>query len=78
MGLTSAEINAGGFIPAPHLPVERHPSWQFVAVGRGHDQEFWTRFLQALSAVDPAWPSTSNTRTPNSVRSRASGSRRRT
>src|SRR6266496_861968 len=28
-------------------------SWQFVAVGRGHDQEFWARFLRALSAVDP-------------------------
>jgi sugar phosphate isomerase/epimerase len=28
-------------------------SWQFVAAGRGHDQEFWSRFLQALSAVDP-------------------------
>jgi sugar phosphate isomerase/epimerase len=23
LGLTSAEINAGGFIPAPHLPIER-------------------------------------------------------
>jgi sugar phosphate isomerase/epimerase len=28
-------------------------SWQFVTVGRGHDQEFWARFLRALSAVDP-------------------------
>ncbi len=28
-------------------------SWEFVAVGRGHDQEFWARFLQALHAVDP-------------------------
>jgi sugar phosphate isomerase/epimerase len=28
-------------------------SWQFVAVGRGHDQDFWAAFLQALSAVDP-------------------------
>jgi sugar phosphate isomerase/epimerase len=28
-------------------------SWQFVAVGRGHGQEFWARFLQALGAVDP-------------------------
>jgi sugar phosphate isomerase/epimerase len=28
-------------------------SWQFVAVGRGHDQDFWARFLRALSAVDP-------------------------
>jgi sugar phosphate isomerase/epimerase len=28
-------------------------SWQFVAVGRGHDLQFWARFLQALQAVDP-------------------------
>ncbi len=28
-------------------------SWQFVAVGRGHDQEFWASFLRALHAVDP-------------------------
>ncbi|HEY1344183.1 MAG TPA: hypothetical protein VGF54_04215, partial [Streptosporangiaceae bacterium] len=28
-------------------------SWQFVAVGRGHDQAFWAQFLHALSAVDP-------------------------
>ena len=28
-------------------------SWEFVAVGRGHGQEFWARFLQALAAVDP-------------------------
>jgi sugar phosphate isomerase/epimerase len=28
-------------------------SWQFVAVGRGHGQDFWVRFLRALSAVDP-------------------------
>jgi len=30
-----------------------NPSWEFVAVGRGHDQEWWARFLQALAAVDP-------------------------
>jgi sugar phosphate isomerase/epimerase len=29
------------------------PSWEFVAVGRGHGQEFWVPFLQALNAVDP-------------------------
>lgn len=29
-----------------------HPSWEFVAVGRGHDQDFWARFLQALQRVD--------------------------
>jgi sugar phosphate isomerase/epimerase len=29
------------------------PAWEFVAVGRGHGQEFWVPFLQALKAVDP-------------------------
>jgi sugar phosphate isomerase/epimerase len=28
-------------------------SWDFVAVGRGHDVDFWARFLQALAKVDP-------------------------
>ena len=28
-------------------------AWDFVAVGRGHDTEFWARFLNALEAVDP-------------------------
>ncbi len=28
-------------------------AWDFVAVGRGHDVDFWTRFLQALEKVDP-------------------------
>jgi sugar phosphate isomerase/epimerase len=27
-------------------------SWDFVAVGRGHDVEFWSRFLAALNRVD--------------------------
>lgn len=30
-----------------------NPSWEFVAVGRGHDREFWAHFLQALHKVDP-------------------------
>lgn len=25
------------------------PGWSFVAVGRGHDVDFWTRFLEALA-----------------------------
>jgi sugar phosphate isomerase/epimerase len=30
------------------------PSWQFVAVGRGHGvEDFWAPFLRALHAVDP-------------------------
>jgi sugar phosphate isomerase/epimerase len=28
-------------------------SWDFVAVGRGHDVEFWSRFLAALNRVNP-------------------------
>jgi sugar phosphate isomerase/epimerase len=28
-------------------------SWDFVAVGRGHDLDFWRRFLTALEEVDP-------------------------
>ena len=28
-------------------------SWDFVAVGRGHGQDFWAGFLSALAAVDP-------------------------
>jgi sugar phosphate isomerase/epimerase len=28
-------------------------SWDFVAVGRGHDVEWWADFLSALNAVDP-------------------------
>ena len=32
-GLTSAEINAGGFIPAPHLPVEQLLSGASLARG---------------------------------------------
>ena len=27
-------------------------AWDFVAVGRGHDTEFWARFLNALEAID--------------------------
>src|SRR5680860_962900 len=29
------------------------PGWSFVAVGRGHDVDFWARFLTALCKVDP-------------------------
>lgn len=28
-------------------------SWDFVAVGRGHDVKYWADFLRELSAVDP-------------------------
>jgi sugar phosphate isomerase/epimerase len=32
------------------------PGWSFVAVGRGHDVDFWARFLAALHKVDPELP----------------------
>ena len=33
-----------------------NPSWDFVAVGRGHDTAYWTEFLRALQKVDPDMP----------------------
>ena len=34
----------------------KSPSWDFVAVGRGHDTAYWTEFLRALHKVDPDLP----------------------
>lgn len=31
-------------------------SWDFVAIGKGHDVAFWTEFLRALQAIDPDLP----------------------
>jgi sugar phosphate isomerase/epimerase len=31
----------------------RDPAWRFVAVGVGHDVEYWAEFLRALAEVDP-------------------------
>ncbi|PWH06581.1 sugar phosphate isomerase [Brachybacterium endophyticum] len=55
------------FDPVPEDPAERtptgighwcsswpaDPAWRFVALGEGHDVDYWTRFLGALAAVDP-------------------------
>jgi sugar phosphate isomerase/epimerase len=30
-----------------------NPGWRFVAVGVGHDVEYWTEFLRALAEIDP-------------------------
>lgn len=30
-----------------------NPAWRFVAVGVGHDLDYWTKFLRALAEVDP-------------------------
>ena len=32
----------------------KDPAWRFVAVGIGHDVEYWTEFLRALAEIDPA------------------------
>jgi sugar phosphate isomerase/epimerase len=34
----------------------RTSSWDFVAVGRGHDTAYWTEFLRALHKIDPDMP----------------------
>jgi sugar phosphate isomerase/epimerase len=44
-------IGLGGRYTLNRWPAD--PSWEFVAVGRGHGNEFWVPFLQALAAVDP-------------------------
>jgi sugar phosphate isomerase/epimerase len=45
-------LNLGGDNTLNQWP--RNPSWQFVAVGRGHGvDEFWVPFLRALHKVDP-------------------------
>jgi sugar phosphate isomerase/epimerase len=44
-------VSLGGRYTLSRWP--ENASWDFVAVGRGHDLEFWTRFLAALQKVDP-------------------------
>ena len=42
--------------PRRQYTVSRWPdesSWDFVAVGRGHDVDYWSAFLQAIERVDP-------------------------
>jgi sugar phosphate isomerase/epimerase len=34
----------------------KNSSWDFVAVGRGHDVNWWRGFLQAIERVDPDMP----------------------
>lgn len=43
--------NLGGDEWANEWP--KNSAWDFVALGRGHDTEFWTEFLRALHEVDP-------------------------
>jgi hypothetical protein len=43
-------IGLGGKYTLSQWP--SNSSWDFVAVGRGHDVDYWSQFLQALERVD--------------------------
>ena len=45
-------IGIGGRYVLNRFP--ESPSWQFVAVGRGHDTDYWESFLTALRNVNPS------------------------
>lgn len=44
-------VNLGGDEWANEWP--KASAWDFVALGKGHDVQFWTEFLRALHDVDP-------------------------
>ncbi|GAA1466629.1 sugar phosphate isomerase/epimerase family protein [Microbacterium thalassium] len=44
-------VNLGGDEWANEWP--KNSAWDFVALGKGHDVEYWTEFLRALHEVDP-------------------------
>jgi sugar phosphate isomerase/epimerase len=44
-------VSLGGRYTVSRWP--ENSSWDFVAVGRGHDVAFWSEFLQALRKIDP-------------------------
>jgi len=44
-------VSLGGRYTLSRWPEDS--SWDFVAVGRGHDVAFWGEFLQALHRIDP-------------------------
>lgn len=44
-------LNLGGHEYVAEWP--KDSAWDFVALGRGHDVDFWTRFVEALREVDP-------------------------
>jgi sugar phosphate isomerase/epimerase len=44
-------VSLGGRYTLSRWP--KDSSWDFVAVGRGHDVAFWGEFLQALHRIDP-------------------------
>jgi sugar phosphate isomerase/epimerase len=57
VGFTRPEPDAPGVVPlgGPYVlsAWPKASSWDFVAVGRGHDVAWWSGFLHALERVDP-------------------------
>jgi sugar phosphate isomerase/epimerase len=52
LGLAAlGRVNLGGNEWANEWP--KNSSWDFVALGKGHDVDFWTEWLRALHEVDP-------------------------
>ncbi|MEV8338190.1 sugar phosphate isomerase/epimerase [Leucobacter sp. NPDC077196] len=51
LGPDEPRTNLGGDEWANEWP--QQSSWDFVALGRGHDTAFWTEFLRAIHEVDP-------------------------
>ena len=50
--VTEDPVRLGGDATFNAWPADA--GWDFVALGKGHDQAFWTEFLRALAEVDPA------------------------
>lgn len=51
LGPGDERTNLGGDEYANAWPADS--AWDFVALGRGHDTDFWAEFLTALAEVDP-------------------------
>ncbi|MGB3698291.1 MAG: sugar phosphate isomerase/epimerase [Gordonia sp. (in: high G+C Gram-positive bacteria)] len=51
MGSDEERTNLGGDEWVAEWP--KDSAWDFVALGRGHDTEFWSAFLRSLYRVDP-------------------------
>lgn len=51
LGPEEERTNLGGDEWANEWP--KPAAWDFVAIGKGHPVEYWTRFLEALREIDP-------------------------
>jgi sugar phosphate isomerase/epimerase len=51
LGPDEPRVNLGGDEWANEWP--KDAAWDFVALGKGHDVDFWTEWLRALYEIDP-------------------------